>query len=151
MLRENDYAWVRSIRRGRNKSSAGSRQTDHRIRTKVRKALNDLVFLAEYLDESQAAQIFTVDRVKPLASALLSRRDANIDRQLSLAEMFIAQGAALWNRPGVMDKMKLRLGGNIDLTLQQARDVLIASRLAKLKEFNRRLPRRISRNKLGAP
>src|SRR5205823_4689681 len=116
LLRENDYAWVRSIRRGRNKSSAGSRQTDHRIRTKVRKALNDLVFLAEYLDESQAAQIFTVDRVKPLASALLSRRDANIDRQLSLAEMFIAQGAALWNRPGVMDKMKLRLGGNIDLT-----------------------------------
>jgi len=113
--------------------------------------LNDLVFLAEYLDESQAAQIFTVDRVKPLASALLSRRDANIDRQLSLAEMFIAQGAELWNRPGVMDKMKLRLGGNIDLTLQQARDVLIASRLAKLKEFNRRLPRRISRNKLGAP
>jgi len=99
--------------------------------------LEGLAWLAKYLEESQAAQIFTVERLQPLALALLNRRDADIDRQLLIAEMFIAQGAALWNRPRVMDKMKLRLGGNIDLTLKHARDVLMASRLAKLQGIQR--------------
>lgn len=60
-------------------SSDERRQWDYRIRESAKKALRDLVFLAENLSESQQKEIFTVENLVPLVGAILSFKAQKAD------------------------------------------------------------------------
>jgi len=58
-------------------------------------ALDDLAILANALHEKQFGQIFTIERLRPLVSALLTKASADKDQQLLLAEMLIKQAITI--------------------------------------------------------
>jgi len=104
LLRESDKKYVEILRPRYAKKGTGTgaiRAKDYRLRTKARKALQLLTYLAEKLPEDQLEQIFTTKALGGLCGAILRPNDTELKRQVAIADMFIRRASEMSNRPGL--------------------------------------------------
>lgn len=72
MLRENTKKWLREEKALRKPKTPDVRAKEFRIRRTATRAIEDLAFLLEHLDEVELERIFSVENITPFLRALLS-------------------------------------------------------------------------------
>lgn len=75
MLTESDRKLITTIKEKKGAMTNTEKQKLYRIRKKTLKTLDDLVFIADNFPEKQLDQVFNVDTILPLLSAMLKRQD----------------------------------------------------------------------------